>query len=330
MGSPDIAAIAQSLSASPVHVDPAVPGARDLIVKYENTLAQGDYIMLVALPEGDMTADQVAEAISAAVGADYIVGVAVGDEVAAAGPRMPAGRPHELMGKADTITNSATETLVTYTYLVHDWQATEEGKVAMTPKTTTTTSTTPPPPADGFPVVPVAGGALLAVVVVAAVVWRFLTGRRPQYGNVKVDPNRPATSTELRAAILSWPNVGLPRSAQEHLDQVLVDTSDILSRWDRVAQRPEISAEVQQIALNYVPTMLNLYAELPADLRQKATRSGKSPAEGITAQLRLIDDRLDEIREAAYRDTMDELEVQTLFLDQKYRVSELDMARRDD
>jgi hypothetical protein len=114
----------KSLQDNPVYVAAETEGTTSQTADdLASQLHGGDNILLVMLPAtaGDPT--DLAKQIDDATEHKYVIGVAVGDQLAAASAVMPQGTAADLMRRANSISTSNVETLNTFVRNVHSWQA---------------------------------------------------------------------------------------------------------------------------------------------------------------------------------------------------------------
>ena len=195
--------------------------------------------------------------------------------------------------------------------------------------TVASVGTAPTGSAEGIPVGGILGGTLGGLVLIASVVVVSLRRRQGQkMAAIEFVDGKEYGPAEISRGVASWssPN-GSTAQIDRHLAQCRSDVSDIVGQWDAVSRNALVAHEVSKIVLDYVPGMIALYDKLPQDIRvTRRARTGKSPQETLIEQLRIVDERLDEIRVAAFDGTMDDLEVSGSLLRNKYRVSALDMG----
>jgi hypothetical protein len=126
-----IAAAAEALSLNSVYVAPNTEGTdRDTAAKLKARLHSGDYIVLVMLPstaetELGLDISAIAMQLSERLGHQRIIGLAVGDEVVAYAPTLPAGIASDQMRRASSVSQDAFTALGTFAQNIHRWQATQ-------------------------------------------------------------------------------------------------------------------------------------------------------------------------------------------------------------
>lgn len=306
-----------------VVVHPDVPGAAATVRDLEGRLGEGEQVVLVVLPASQGPPEPVAAQVSDRLGPDWVVAVAAGPEIAAVGPSLPKGEAARLAEVAEDLSNTGENGLGVFTYRLHRDHA----------ESITVSTTTQAPPVDVGPgPVGLAGGGVvlaLAAAATAVLVRRRLRVRdaAPSTPPSWDEDRRDWTAPELRAAVSTWPTVGLSGPVVDALDPVRSDMLEVLYRWDQVRDNPGIAYDVARIALDWVPSLLGLYAGLPVDLRSVPARpGGPSPTMAVLDQLGVLDEHLDHVRQAAYRGSVDELEAQGQFLAERYRRSELDIT----
>jgi hypothetical protein len=113
-----------------------VPPDSDTTARLQASLRDSDGIALAVLPADaatGTTASALATAISERLGNKKVIGIAVGNIVAAAGPALPSGVATDLMRRADSVSNDPITALVTFVQNVHIWQADHPGQKPSVP-----------------------------------------------------------------------------------------------------------------------------------------------------------------------------------------------------
>jgi hypothetical protein len=116
-----------ALKQAPVYVAIGTAGTdKDTAGILTRQLTDGDTIVLVMLPASSNTNDSAldfAKKLSDGLGSGRIIGLAIGSDVVAYAPQLPAGVPSDLMNRAVSVSTTTAETLGTFVRNVHDWQA---------------------------------------------------------------------------------------------------------------------------------------------------------------------------------------------------------------
>lgn len=327
-GTDFVAVAAKGLASSPVYVDDTTSLTHRQEVQTQ--FAGGD-VAVAVLPEVAATAvgpTTLAEQILAATGGKYQTVVVVIDKA------------RDSFGVAGKGAESITTTL----NAANSGAGGDGGAVLATTakdvlaaaRSATSTSTQVPGDGGGAFVPLAGGGALLAAAVIAVLALRR-RGRRTRgvdasvggsgprereaAGDFRVtyDPQRSYTSDEVRDDVDAWYQASERRGGAERfgLRQLVSDARDILDQWEEV-ERGNQQYDVLRILLEYVPSTLRTYYEIPPDLRERSSAGRRAPTATVQEQMRLIGTALGEIRQAVYDGRIQELEVQSIFLRDKY------------
>jgi hypothetical protein len=170
--------IVGALQKAPVFVVDGTEGTTsDTAAALTGKLDDGDNIVIVMLPADETLSvedvNALAQKISNGLKDERIVGIAVGAQFAGAASMLPTGTANDLMNRADTVSTSSVETLITFIRNVHDWQRSNPDYIP-TPK--------PEKAVSAVPVWPFIVGAVVILVTITLVV--FLTTRRRIRGRV--------------------------------------------------------------------------------------------------------------------------------------------------
>jgi hypothetical protein len=141
------------------------------------------------------------------------------------------------------------------------------------------------------------------------------------------------TVAQLQAALSSLQTYAtvhgnsLPPTCSQLLDETIQQIQPVLTFAARGAHvEPQLRA-VEAVLTDYLPTSLNTYARLPDDyaLTQRDP-DGRTAAEELELQLRLLRDAVKEAAASIHRDDAMQLEAQSAFLESKFGTSELDLS----
>jgi hypothetical protein len=101
---------------------------------------------------------------------------------------------------------------------------------------------------------------------------------------------------------------------------------EIVAKWDDLLVAPEQSHVVQQMIVDYLPTSIQSYLNIPSTYALSARVAGKKSAhDELLDQLTLLTNEADKIRSAVYTKDLDALGDQSRFLQQKFGPSALDL-----
>ena len=188
--------VVDGLQEKSVFVDPGVPGTDgNTSSGLESKLQDGDGVILVMVPSTAQISDpnSFIQNLGEQLGNDDIIGLAIGDDTYAYSAIMPKGVATDLMDRAESVSTSNEETLVTFTRNVHRYVAEYPSEVP-TPAVSGSDSSS-----GGFWI----WGGVVAALVLAAVgtaIWRRRAlGERRE-------------SIKLRAA---------PEGPRRHLEEIL-------------------------------------------------------------------------------------------------------------
>ncbi|MCU1415275.1 MAG: hypothetical protein JWN80_2615 [Microbacteriaceae bacterium] len=112
--------------------------------------------------------------------------------------------------------------------------------------------------------------------------------------------------------------------------RILGTLDDIVSRWNDLQSAPDQTHVVQKIILDYLPTSLQNYLNLPRTFALNSRVAGKKSAhDELMEQLAILDKETDKIRDALYAQQVQTLTDQTTFLKDKFTPSSLDLSQPD-
>jgi hypothetical protein len=174
-------------------------------------------------------------------------------------------------------------------------------------------------------------GAFWPVIVVAAYVVGALVWPRDRL-NLTLALGESASADDLHAQMLALRKTMTTQSGRLGPDVVtplgaLLDILDeIVTKWDDLLVAPEQSHVVQQMIVDYVPTSLQTYLNIPATYALTARVAGKKSAhDELLDQLSLLTTEAEKIRAAVYTKDLDALGDQSRFLQDKFGTSSLDL-----
>lgn len=118
----------------------------------------------------------------------------------------------------------------------------------------------------------------------------------------------------------------LPPECARLLDETIVDMEQVLSFVARNGNADAEVRSVERILTDYLPTSLNTYERLPREFALfERNPDGRTAAEELELQLRLVRDSAQEAAGSIYRGDALRLEAQSAFLESKFGRSELDL-----
>jgi hypothetical protein len=146
------------------------------------------------------------------------------------------------------------------------------------------------------------------------------------------DPTDPAAA-QLRAALAVLRSraathaASFPPACKRLLDDTLVQLDQIVSYVSAGGHADASLRSVQRMLTDYLPTSLDAYLRLPPDYaRSHRNPDGRTAAEELDLQLGLLHGAAVESADAIYRDDALRLQVQSIFLQDKFGKSELDLT----
>jgi hypothetical protein len=174
-------------------------------------------------------------------------------------------------------------------------------------------------------------GAFWSVIVIAAYGVGALLWPRDRL-NLTLALGESASQDDLRAQLGALRKTMNTQAGRLGADVVkplgdLLDVLDeIVSKWDDLVVAPDQSHVVQQMILDYLPTSLQTYLNIPATFALTARVAGKKSAhDELLDQLTLLMTEATKIRAAVYSKDLDALGDQSRFLQDKFGKSSLDL-----
>ncbi|MDQ1552364.1 MAG: hypothetical protein QOD50_1786 [Actinomycetota bacterium] len=174
-------------------------------------------------------------------------------------------------------------------------------------------------------------GAFWPVIVIAAYGVGALLWPRDRL-NLTLALGESASQDDLKAQLGALRKTMNAQSARLGADVVkplgdLLDVLDeIVSKWGDLLVAPDQSHVVQQMIVDYLPTSLQTYLNIPATYALTARVAGKKSArDELLDQLTLLMTEATKIRAAVYSKDLDALGDQSRFLQDKFGKSSLDL-----
>jgi hypothetical protein len=172
------------------------------------------------------------------------------------------------------------------------------------------------------------------VVVASYAVGALLAPRERIDLRLGVGDTASAAKLAEQAAVLRRSLTGQARrlddDANTEVLRILGTLDDIVARWDDLASAPDQSHVVQKILLDYLPTSIQNYLNLPRTFALNARVAGKKSAhDELMEQLDILDTETNKIRDAVYAKQVQTLTDQTTFLKDKFTPSSLDLSQPD-
>jgi hypothetical protein len=175
-------------------------------------------------------------------------------------------------------------------------------------------------------------GALWPVIVVAAYAIGALVAPRDRV-SLQLGSDAAASADALREqlAVLRRSLRGearrLPADATALVDGILTDLDEIVGRLDELSSRPDQRHVVEQMILDYLPTTLQRYLNLPRTFALGSRVEGRRTAhEELLEQLGILQGESRRIRDAVYARDLNALGDQGRFLRDKFSRSDLDLG----
>ena len=174
------------------------------------------------------------------------------------------------------------------------------------------------------------GPAWPAVVVASYIVGALVAPR--DRVDLRLDIGATASASDLTAQlkILRRSTTGQARrlddDANAIFQKILGTLDDIVARWDDLATAPDQRHVVERMILDYLPTSIETYLNLPRTFAISARVDGKKNAhDELIDQLNILDTESDRIRTAVYSKAVEALSDQSRFLRDKFGKSSLDL-----
>ena len=174
-------------------------------------------------------------------------------------------------------------------------------------------------------------GTFWPIVVVAAYAVGALVWPRDRF-NLTLAVGQTASADDLKGQLATLRRTVSTQSNRLGEDVVksvggLLDILDeIVTKWSDLLVAPEQAHVVQQMIVDYLPTSLQTYLNIPATFALSARVEGKKSAhDELLDQLTLLTTEADKIRSAVYSKDLDALGDQSRFLQQKFGKSSLDL-----
>lgn len=118
----------------------------------------------------------------------------------------------------------------------------------------------------------------------------------------------------------------LPDDANAVLGRILDALDEIVARWQELASSPDQSHVVEQMILDYLPTSVQTYLNLPRTYALQTRVNGRKTAhEELLDQLAILETESTRIRGAIYARDVEALSDQSRFLRDKFGRSALDL-----
>lgn len=179
-------------------------------------------------------------------------------------------------------------------------------------------------------------GPFWPAIVVAAYLVGALLWPRDRL-NLSLAVGETASADDLKAQLASLRKTVSQQGGRLGADVVravsgLLDILDeIVTKWDDLLTSPEQSHTVQQMIVDYLPTSLQSYLNIPATFALSARVAGKENAhDALLDQVSLLTTAADKIRSAVYAKDLDALGDQSRFLQGKFGTSALDLPDSPD
>ncbi len=118
----------------------------------------------------------------------------------------------------------------------------------------------------------------------------------------------------------------LPDDANAILLRILDALDEIVARWGELASSPDQTHVVEQMVLDYLPTSVQTYLNLPRTYALQNRVDGRKTAhEELLEQLTILETESTRIRAAVYARDVDALSDQSRFLRDKFGRSDLEL-----
>ncbi len=162
----------------------------------------------------------------------------------------------------------------------------------------------------------------LVVGIAATAAALFVFGKYPRFRmpeRVDLDP----ASTDARALVgrtelwLETQRRALPPPAVQLVDQIGLQLDGLAAQLVDVDQDHPKAAEVRKLVGEHLPNVIEGYRKIPESLRYE-DRGGTNPNRQMLGGLRTISDEIDSITRQLAAGAIDNLAIQTRYLDYKY------------
>jgi hypothetical protein len=174
-------------------------------------------------------------------------------------------------------------------------------------------------------------GALWPAVVAASYLVGALVAPRDRV-DLRLGIGAGASADDLKAQlkVLRRAMKGEARRLEDDANTILTRILDaldeIVARWDDLASAPDQRHVVERMVLDYLPTSIQTYVNLPRTFALQSRVEGKKTAhDELIEQLGILDKESDRIRTAVYTRDVDALSDQSRFLREKFGKSELEL-----
>jgi hypothetical protein len=118
----------------------------------------------------------------------------------------------------------------------------------------------------------------------------------------------------------------LPDDASAALGRILDALDQIVARWDDLGSAPDQRHTVESMIVDYLPTSLQTYVNLPRTFALSSRVEGQRTAhEELLDQLGILETESARIRDALYAREVDKLGDQGRFLREKFGRSSLEL-----
>lgn len=118
----------------------------------------------------------------------------------------------------------------------------------------------------------------------------------------------------------------LTDDANKILVRILDALDEILVRWDELASAPDQRHVVERMVLDYLPTSVQTFLNLPRTFALSSRVEGRKTAhEELIEQLTILEKESDRIRTAVFTREVEALSDQSRFLREKFARSELEI-----
>jgi hypothetical protein len=174
------------------------------------------------------------------------------------------------------------------------------------------------------------GPAWPAVVVASYIVGALVAPRDRVDLRLNIGAGASASDLIAQLKILRRSTTGQARRLDDDANaiflKILGTLDDIVARWDELATAPDQRHVVERMILDYLPTSIETYLNLPRTFALSSRVDGKKNAhDELLDQLTILDKESDRIRTAVYSKAVEALSDQSRFLRDKFGKSSLDL-----